>query len=433
MTPEVSSSIAPCPTVVDGRVSLVVPDRVLRDAAYPLTVDPTVSDPVFVPGNDESDSVSVAFNGSKYLVAWQSDVVPTARHTNPDLADQCGPQLRRCRSRGLDLRDQEPRSGCRLERLELPGRVAEDGAVDRPRRPRSEGERRWPSAGRFDDHDLDPDHRTVEPHGVRAGTTAAGSTFYVTWADNRNGNYDIYGARIDNTGTILDPSGKRVTEGTRDEFVPDVAWNGTSFQVVYLYQCLPATDPDIWGNRSTARRTRSLDPQSISTTLASERDPAVASDGTKWLAVMGGRSQRQRRHLRYDPHRRRRSRRPGRLPDRCDRGPWSLSPTLAWRGTYLVGYIRLGCQRRGVRQSRQRRWHRAGRHGLHDRRRLRQESIVVTRQWQPVGLRLQQQRWHRHPAGSHPSSQKDGTRRQLAASTRGRFVVGLRGFEPPTS
>jgi hypothetical protein len=328
------------PTVVDGRVSLVVPDRVLRDAAYPLTVDPTVSDPVSVPGNDESDSVSVAFNGSKYLVAWQSDVAPTANtriQTSLISADlsSVGAAVE-VSTPGTKNRDPDvawngssflvvwEKTVSSTDHDVLGRRVSGDGQV----------------LGASTITISTPITEQLSPTVSAAGTTAAGSTFYVTWADNRNGNYDIYGARIDNTGTILDPSGKRVTQGTRDEFVPDVAWNGTSFQVVYLYQ-FSATDPDILGQQVNSSADTILGPQLISTTLASERDPAVASDGTKWLVVWAdGRSGNGDIYgttLTADGVREDQDG----FPIGATADP-ELSPTLAWRGTYLVGYIRSG-------------------------------------------------------------------------------------------
>ncbi len=59
------------PSIADGRVELVVPDAVLEHAAYPITIDPTVSSGQLVstPSN-LANQPSIAFDGEDYLVAW---------------------------------------------------------------------------------------------------------------------------------------------------------------------------------------------------------------------------------------------------------------------------------------------------------------------------------------------------------------------------
>src|SRR4051812_44908548 len=173
------------PTVVDGRVSLVVPDRVLREAAYPLTVDPIVSDPVAVPGNDESDYVSIAFNGSSYLVAWQSDVAPTA-----------------------NTRIQTSLISADLSSVGAAVEVSTPGTQNREPDVAWNGNSFlvvWQKTFSSTDHDIlgrrvssdgtvlgtstitisTPVTEQLSPAVAAAGTPAAGSAFYVTWADNR--------------------------------------------------------------------------------------------------------------------------------------------------------------------------------------------------------------------------------------------------------
>ena len=59
------------PTIADGRVELVVPDAVLEHAAYPITIDPTVSSGQMVNSPSTlAEQPSIAFDGEDYLVAW---------------------------------------------------------------------------------------------------------------------------------------------------------------------------------------------------------------------------------------------------------------------------------------------------------------------------------------------------------------------------
>jgi hypothetical protein len=58
--------------------------------------------------------------------------------------------------------------------------------------------------------------------------------YVVVWADQRNGrDFDIYAARLTNTGTLLDTTGVPLCTSAFDQTQPDIAWNGTSFYVVW--------------------------------------------------------------------------------------------------------------------------------------------------------------------------------------------------------
>lgn len=55
----------------------------------------------------------------------------------------------------------------------------------------------------------------------------------VTWEDNRGGSWDIYGARV-SAGSVTDANGISFgTPGTSQQRRPAMAWNGTSYQVVW--------------------------------------------------------------------------------------------------------------------------------------------------------------------------------------------------------
>ncbi|UCG31072.1 MAG: T9SS type A sorting domain-containing protein [candidate division WOR-3 bacterium] len=60
-----------------------------------------------------------------------------------------------------------------------------------------------------------------------------GTNFLVVWQDNRNGSYDIYGARVGENGVVLDPAGICVSAAIDDQINPSVVFDGNDFIVVW--------------------------------------------------------------------------------------------------------------------------------------------------------------------------------------------------------
>ncbi len=61
-----------------------------------------------------------------------------------------------------------------------------------------------------------------------------GTNFYVVWADERNGNRDVYGSMIDGTtGQVLNPGGVAIGATTAREDHPAIAYGGGNFKVVF--------------------------------------------------------------------------------------------------------------------------------------------------------------------------------------------------------
>ena len=208
-----------------------MPARALRNARYPVTVDPTVGPEqttgVAAPGNRQSEP-AIAFGGTGYLVTWMDNRAST-------VTDVYG------------------------------ARVGSDGMV------------------------LDPNGIPISTDTNSQNSPAVafdGTNYLVTWTDNRNGTaYDVYAARVSQTGTVLDPSGIPISVAAADQFVSSVAFDGTNYFVTWS-DFRSGTKPDIYAARVTSGGTV-LDPTGIpiSHLMTSEDGPVVAFDGTNFFVA----------------------------------------------------------------------------------------------------------------------------------------------------
>src|SRR5437867_2136895 len=115
---------------------------------------------------------------------------------------------------------------------------------------------------------------------------ANGNGYFVVWADKRSYSateYDIYGARVSNTGEVLDPGGIPICTDPGRQTSPRIAFDGQQYLVVWqddrestpnylLYQ--------IYGARVTAAG-QVLDPNGfkMTTNRVTRLGPAVVSNG----------------------------------------------------------------------------------------------------------------------------------------------------------
>ena len=107
---------------------------------------------------------------------------------------------------------------------------------------------------------IGPDGEVLDPTGIPICTAsgwqtsvraAAGSENYlVVWQDDRDVDYDIYGARVDLNGNVLDPDGFPISTGDGWESSPAVSWDGTNFLVVWCDD-RDMSSVDIYGTRIT--------------------------------------------------------------------------------------------------------------------------------------------------------------------------------------
>jgi len=120
-----------------------------------------------------------------------------------------------------------------------------------------------------------------------------GANFLVVWEDKRSGTNDIYGARVSQAGVVLDPAGIHISTATGSQECPAVSFGGTNCLVVWQ-DYRNGSDYDIYGARVAPAGTV-LDPTGIpvSTTAYGVEHAAVSFDGTDWLVVwMDGRGSR---------------------------------------------------------------------------------------------------------------------------------------------
>lgn len=135
----------------------------------------------------------------------------------------------------------------------------------------------------------------LDPSGITISTAADdqaypsivfdGTNYFAAWSDKRDGTYyDIYGTRINTSGTVLDPSGIAISTASNQQQAPSVGFNGTNYFVVWWDW--RGFTYEVYGARVTPSGTV-LDPSgtAISTIAYTQYHPSVAFDGTNYLVV----------------------------------------------------------------------------------------------------------------------------------------------------
>lgn len=165
-----------------------------------------------------------------------------------------------------------------------------------------------------------------------------GTNYLVVWADNRNGDYDIFGTRVNSSGVPLDPGRIAISVAPSDQLKPAVAFDGTNYLVTWE-DYRGANAPDIYAARVT-KSGAVLDPSGI---VVSSQDseqvaPDVAFDGTNYLVVW----QDDRAGIHWDDIYGARITPAGAVLDAdglliCSAMQWQVKPSVAFDGTnYLV-------------------------------------------------------------------------------------------------
>jgi hypothetical protein len=111
-----------------------------------------------------------------------------------------------------------------------------------------------------------------------------GNDFLVAWQEWGDLSYDIYCARVSQSGTVLDSTGVAVCTLSGDQVAPVLTYNGTDYLV--LWQAPGTAVRDIYGAR-VSRQGVVLDPNGFVVSAAPnvQDQPAAAADGDGFLVV----------------------------------------------------------------------------------------------------------------------------------------------------
>ena len=145
---------------------------------------------------------------------------------------------------------------------------------------------------------LSPDGKVKDPAGIPISTDKGqqsspavahdGTNFLVVWEDYRQGSTtDIYGARIDATGTVLDKTGIAVSSAANHQRYAAIARGKASFLVVWEdHRNATNVRSDIYGALVNSAGTVLIPGGVLISSAANDQySPAVAYDGTNFLAV----------------------------------------------------------------------------------------------------------------------------------------------------
>ncbi len=195
----------------------VIPEGNLMDSAG-----------IYIPNSYNSSSYSVAFDGTNYMVVWNIDdenekeIYGARISEEGDVLDQGAIEI--MVGEGNDRYPRVAFNGTNYLaawKNEGPGgseniyakRISPEGVV------------------------LDTDRIeicTFDGEQDRVAVAGYNDGFFVVWNDRRNNNIrDVYGARLDNEGNVLDADGFVIKSSDEDHWDPEVDFDGENFLVVW--------------------------------------------------------------------------------------------------------------------------------------------------------------------------------------------------------
>jgi len=111
-----------------------------------------------------------------------------------------------------------------------------------------------------------------------------GTNYLAVWEFDRNGNTNIRGTFIDQSGRVLNPYGFNITNTSDNHLTPDVAFDGTNYLVVWCEEKMNPDNRDIIGTRITTEG-EILDPEGIKISAAPEDQdlPSITFGGSYYF------------------------------------------------------------------------------------------------------------------------------------------------------
>jgi hypothetical protein len=256
----------------------------VRLAFRPPLVSPEfgVDVPVYVPAYQYQNAPAVAHDGTNFLVVWQD--IRSGRHAiYATRVDHAGTVLD---SPGIIL-STSASLGATLPAVAYNGHhFLVVWKESRSNYNAIHGRRVSSTGTPLDDSDIVISLSSIIGPG-RPALAYNGSHFLIVWQDYRSGtHYDIYGARVDDTGKVLDPSNIALSTAARDQASPSVAQDGKDFLVVWHDFRDGSGYSDVQGTRVDDTG-KVLDPDGLVLSMAAgdQKHPAVAYDGTQFLVV----------------------------------------------------------------------------------------------------------------------------------------------------
>jgi hypothetical protein len=128
---------------------------------------------------------------------------------------------------------------------------------------------------------------TVAINQQVGGVAADGAKFLVVWdgLDARTAEYTIRGARIDDTGKVLDPEGFSISKGAEEQITPSVAFDGKNYLVAW-HDSRGWPDSNIYGTR-VSKAGNVIDPAAIAISGSPKvlNGPSVTAGDNQYLVT----------------------------------------------------------------------------------------------------------------------------------------------------
>jgi MYXO-CTERM domain-containing protein len=264
-----------------GTLLLEVPHEVLEASAYPAVLDPLISpelgmdEPVSVAAQGGQTHVKLAWGGTSWLAVWGD--------TRGGVTDVYGARI--------------ARDGTVLDRVGLA--IAASPSAESLPAVAFGGTAFlvvWQDDSNIYGARVAIDGTVLDPAGIAISTGPHvesfpavvwdGTNYVVAWQDTRNTTFDVYSARVSESGVLLDPMGISVHGGPGGQVGVTLASNGGGTLVAWADTRSGATNADIYASRlSTAGVV--LDPAAIlvSSGTGNQTTPDAAWDGSQWFVV----------------------------------------------------------------------------------------------------------------------------------------------------